>query len=269
MLSGWLPALFLPISGLQLPQPQHLHHLLLQEKWVRDSEMKEWLVESLYFQTQPRSDLRRLHIRDGGQESDPGNIQLPGRISFSQAGSQANHQSRLLHINVTSLHLKHEKNIKLIFQCRLQLYIFRPWFSVRVSGVHGGSLSRARLHLCLHDCQWDGSEVVSKWGAGIDCQYCIQVSNLVLLTRASPTFSSGYGFGSSIWIPLETAFINPANIKPESPNCLVSNSTEVECSDKYFIDEDLLKRSASFSSYVIPHNLKLGFRTVSSYWLAW
>ena len=58
-------------------------------------------------------------------------------------------------------------------------------------------------------------------------------------------YYSGYGFGSSIWIPLETAFINPDNIPPESLNCLIINSTDVECSDKYFVDEDLLKRSAS------------------------
>ena len=43
-----------------------------------------------------------------------GNVQSPGRVCFSQAGRQANHQSRLLLINVTTFHIKHSKNIKLI-----------------------------------------------------------------------------------------------------------------------------------------------------------
>ena len=45
---------------------------------------------------------------------------------------------------------------------------------------------------------------------------------------------SGYGFGATIWIPLQTGFVNPDNIEatPENPND--------PDSDKYFTDQDLL-----------------------------
>ena len=59
-------------------------------------------VDFFHFQTEPRSDLRRLHICDGGQEPDPGNLQSPRRICFPEAGREANHLSGLLHTNVTS-----------------------------------------------------------------------------------------------------------------------------------------------------------------------
>ena len=64
-----------------------------------------------------------------------------------------------------------------------------------------------------------------------------------------------------MWIPLETAFVNPDNILPLGASCLTPNVTEVECdedtcgghvwrtreecdedTEKYFIDEDLLAR---------------------------
>ena len=62
---------------------------------------------------------------------------------------------------------------------------------------------------------------------------------------------SGYGFGSLMWIPLETAFINPDNKSPVTLSHCLDNQTdsdmedvcqEVEDQDKYFIDEDVLKR---------------------------
>ena len=113
MLSGRLPPVSLPVSGLQLSQPQHLHHFILEEKWVRDRRRKElnWSVKSLYFQAQPRSDLRRLHISEFGQEPDHGNFQFPRRFCFSQAGCQANHRSRLLHNDVCDF----TSNIWIIF----------------------------------------------------------------------------------------------------------------------------------------------------------
>ena len=62
---------------------------------------------------------------------------------------------------------------------------------------------------------------------------------------------SGYGFGSLMWIPLETAFVNPNNTLPVPMSaCLnssfVSNSSD-NCEengkvDKYFIDESVLER---------------------------
>jgi len=56
---------------------------------------------------------------------------------------------------------------------------------------------------------------------------------------------SGYGFGSLVWIPAETTFVNPENIKPAAPACLANTSQQVECeqiSDKYFTDPVLLER---------------------------
>ena len=58
------------------------------------------------------------------------------------------------------------------------------------------------------------------------------------------TMISGYGFGSVIWIPTETAFINPANILPVTLNgshC-VEEKEEEDC-DKYFVDPSVLQRS--------------------------
>ena len=39
---------------------------------------------------------------------------------------------------------------------------------------------------------------------------------------------SGYGYGSLIWIPMETAFVNPDNVDPGE--------------DGYYDDQDLLER---------------------------
>lgn len=53
------------------------------------------------------------------------------------------------------------------------------------------------------------------------------------------TFASiavaGYGFGSVIWNPVETAFVNPGNEEAEYPDGDTSG-------DKYFTDEELLAR---------------------------
>ena len=97
-------------------------------------------------------------------------------------------------------------------------------------------------------------------------QFCNEVSLNFTFINKKDNHHSGYGFGSSIWIPLETAFINPDDVPPESPNCLITNSTDVECSDKYFLDEDLLKRSSTLNlKCLIPQDMKFpGFRTVSS-----
>jgi len=45
---------------------------------------------------------------------------------------------------------------------------------------------------------------------------------------------SGYGFGSLIWIPLETAYVNPKNIDPIAVDLNATNS------DKYFVDPEVL-----------------------------
>ena len=82
----------------------------------------------------------------------------------------------------------------------------------------------------------------------VDCQHCNKVGRIKKQDLISSNlFScSGYGFGSAIWIPLQTAFINPENIPPVSPQCLIGNSSVVDCSDddfeKYFEDKELLER---------------------------
>ena len=56
---------------------------------------------------------------------------------------------------------------------------------------------------------------------------------------------SGYGFGSLIWIPTVTSFVNPDNIQPAALACLMNTTSEVECeeiTDKYFTDPHLLER---------------------------
>jgi len=53
---------------------------------------------------------------------------------------------------------------------------------------------------------------------------------------------SGYGFGSLIWIPLQTAYVNPANINAEKdPEC-ADNPTDADCNNLYYRDLDLLSR---------------------------
>ena len=78
---------------------------------------------------------------------------------------------------------------------------------------------------------------------------------------------SGYGFGSLMWIPLETAFVNPGNeymsctpstlstlsidnVAPVSSTCWPLNDSASmggNCkneTDKYFVDENVLRRWA-------------------------
>ena len=58
--------------------------------------------------------------------------------------------------------------------------------------------------------------------------------------------SSGYGYGSLMWIPIETAFVNPDNV-PAIPAsvCLQNASFNDGCKNDtitYFSDENVLNR---------------------------
>jgi len=60
---------------------------------------------------------------------------------------------------------------------------------------------------------------------------------------------SGYGYGSLIWVPIQTAFVNPDNVKAErDPACslITLNGTEVEhdadCKNRYYTDPEMLAR---------------------------
>ena len=53
---------------------------------------------------------------------------------------------------------------------------------------------------------------------------------------------SGYGYGSSFWIPVETAFVNPDNVSPCSIGQDLASIGCNNLTDKYFIDPDLLDR---------------------------
>ena len=60
---------------------------------------------------------------------------------------------------------------------------------------------------------------------------------------------SGYGYGSLIWVPIQTAFVNPDNVKAErDPACgiMTLNGTEVEhdadCKNRYYTDPEMLAR---------------------------
>ena len=44
-----------------------------------------------------------------------------------------------------------------------------------------------------------------------------------------------------MWIPTETAFVNPDNVDPVSA-CGLNMTQEVGCDDKYFLDPDVLER---------------------------
>ena len=57
---------------------------------------------------------------------------------------------------------------------------------------------------------------------------------------------SGYGYGSLMWIPIETAFVNPDNV-PAIPAsvCLHNSSFNDGCKNDtitYFYDENVLNR---------------------------
>ena len=53
---------------------------------------------------------------------------------------------------------------------------------------------------------------------------------------------SGYGYGSSFWIPVETAFVNPDNVRPCSIGQHLASMGCNNLTDKYFIDPDLIDR---------------------------
>ena len=62
---------------------------------------------------------------------------------------------------------------------------------------------------------------------------------------------SGYGYGSLIWIPLQTSFVNPDNVKAEyDPGCynnatkdyLETEETSSDCNNRYYTDPDMLAR---------------------------
>ena len=55
---------------------------------------------------------------------------------------------------------------------------------------------------------------------------------------------SGYGFGSLFWVPIQTAFVNPNNVKAViDPNCTFAGTDyeQTKC-ELYFMDEDMLGR---------------------------
>ena len=59
---------------------------------------------------------------------------------------------------------------------------------------------------------------------------------------------SGYGFGSLIWIPLQTSYVNPDNIPAEyDPMCNkttgnISLGNNIDCHNRYYTDIDLLDK---------------------------
>ena len=58
------------------------------------------------------------------------------------------------------------------------------------------------------------------------------------------TLCSGYGFGAVMWIPAETAFVNPRNLSPAS----CSANTTAACSqEKYFTDPAVLEKWVAFT----------------------
>merc|ERR1719348_470637 len=55
---------------------------------------------------------------------------------------------------------------------------------------------------------------------------------------------SGYGFGSLIWIPIQTAYVNPENVKAElDPQCDANaEEADIDCKNLYYRDPELLSR---------------------------
>ena len=54
---------------------------------------------------------------------------------------------------------------------------------------------------------------------------------------------AGYGFGSMIWVPLQTEFVNPDNVEAVvDPNCVHAGTEDEELCDFYFVDRNLLNR---------------------------
>merc|ERR1719317_1778412 len=53
---------------------------------------------------------------------------------------------------------------------------------------------------------------------------------------------SGYGFGSSLWAPIQTGFVNPDNLKAAVANCSETGNCTDTGRDKYFTDPEVLDR---------------------------
>ena len=135
-------------------------------------------------------------------------------------------------------------------QCRLLLHLLRHPLQLLAGGLHHRGLPRPRLRLCVRRGQRGRTEVVPAREEGADSQHCRQVTaERRLRARSGLSLTmiidySGYGFGSIIWIPTETAFINPANILPVTLNgshCGEEGEEEGDC-DKYFVDPSVLQR---------------------------
>ena len=58
---------------------------------------------------------------------------------------------------------------------------------------------------------------------------------------------SGYGFGSLIWVPFQTAYVNPQNLQATlDPRCnITKHDANLDCHNLYFNDPDLLSRIPS------------------------
>ena len=60
---------------------------------------------------------------------------------------------------------------------------------------------------------------------------------------------SGYGYGSLLWSPLQTAYVNPYNVKAvKDPRCGGNNGSDIfedpswDCKNRYYVDQDMLDR---------------------------
>ena len=111
----------------------------------------------------------------------------------------------------------------------------------------GGLPARPGLRLRLLRGERHRPEVVpaAQAGAGGRRGREVHTANIfrdLLMRTISIILASGYGFGSVMWIPTETAFVNPGNIVPVSSNCSASNLTSGCSEEKYFTDEAVLEK---------------------------
>lgn len=60
------------------------------------------------------------------------------------------------------------------------------------------------------------------------------------------TDPAGYGFGSAIWFPIQTQFINPGNLNSTNE----TNSCGEGARTKYFIQEEVLKQAKSYNGKI-------------------
>ncbi|TRY72373.1 hypothetical protein TCAL_09716 [Tigriopus californicus] len=115
---------------------------------------------------------------------------------------------------------------------------------IRLSLIIGSIIYAGGYLLTYFSLDWGLWPVVFTIGAfhgiGYGLTYTPAISSILKWFPAHKgTFASiavaGYGFGSVIWNPVETAFVNPGNEEAQYPNGTTSG-------DKYFTDEDLLGR---------------------------